>query len=106
MRVSLIVAVVMAWPVASALAQDAPPSPKPDPSTAAEAAAAPAREISLAQTLEVAVRQSPTLADATIDVNVAEASVLSASGLEDWVLAAAGVFSISRDEQEFEGQVG
>ncbi len=98
MRASLIVAVLMAaWPSA-ALAQEKQPDARPDPTTAKAAAAAPARNVSLAQTLQVAVRQSPTLADATIDVAVAEASLLSSSGIEDFVLAASGLLTLRRDE--------
>jgi outer membrane protein TolC len=48
------------------------------------------RPLSLADVLEHAIRFSPALASARIDVKVAEARVLEASGIEDWVLGLNG----------------
>lgn len=48
------------------------------------------RPLSLADVLQHAVRFSPALASAVIDVKVAEARVLEASGIEDWVLGLSG----------------
>lgn len=58
----------------------------------------PPREISLPQVLEHAVRHSPQLAAARIDITIAEASVLEATGIEDWVLTAAGHYLRRRAE--------
>jgi len=58
----------------------------------------PGKPLSLADVLEHAVRQSPTLASARIDVEVAEANVLAASGIEDWVLGLNGSVTRTRNE--------
>jgi outer membrane protein len=63
----------------------------------APAPAPPADAISLADVLEVAVRQSPTLASASIDVQVADAEVVRASGLEDWLLGLGASYLRRRD---------
>ena len=69
---------------------------KPEP---AEPAAAPVgRPLSLADVLQHAVRFSPALASARIDVKVAEARVLEASGIEDWVIGLSGSFVRTRSE--------
>jgi outer membrane protein len=61
--------------------------------------AAPAgRPISLAEVLQHAVRHSPALASARIDVAVAEARVLEASGIEDWVIGLSGSVVRTRNE--------
>lgn len=69
----------------------------PDPGSSAVVAAPSGDAIELAAVLEVAVRQSPTLDAATIDVEVARAEVLRASGLEDWLLSAGGSFARRRE---------
>jgi outer membrane protein TolC len=57
-----------------------------------------APEMSLGQILQVAVRQSPSLAEATIDVAIADARLAAAAGIEDWLIAASLDFLIRRDE--------
>jgi len=54
--------------------------------------------LSLAAVLENAVRQSPALATARIDVAVAEAGVLEATGLEDFLFNATGSYFRRRTE--------
>ena len=68
--------------------------------TVSAPALADSQRISLGETLEVAVRQSPTLADAEIDVDVADARLGASLGGEDWLLAARLSFLINRDEAE------
>lgn len=58
--------------------------------------AAPGRPLSLGQALQAASRTSPTLDLASIDVAVADAAVLEASGIEDWLLGAKGDLLFSR----------
>ncbi len=62
--------------------------------------------LSLGEVLAVAVRQSPALADASIDVAVADASLAGALASEDWLLAARLSFLVSRDEAESGNVVG
>ena len=50
--------------------------------------AGPARAIGLAELLQLAVRQAPALAQARIDIEVAEASIQGARAWADWALAA------------------
>ena len=69
-----------------ALAQ--PPQTAPAPTAPASAGSA----FSLAGVLEHAVRQSPSLVTARIDVAVAEAGVLEATGLEDFLFNATGSY--------------
>ncbi len=76
-----------------ALAQPAPSSP---PQSAP--AAPTGRAWSLAAVLEHAVRNSPALGTARIDVAVAEAGVLEASGIEDFLFTATGNFSRLKTE--------
>jgi outer membrane protein len=71
-----------------ALAQ--PPQTAPQPTAPPQQAAGSA--LSLAAVLEHAVRQSPSLASARIDVTVAEAGVLEATGLEDFLFNATGSY--------------
>jgi outer membrane protein TolC len=56
------------------------------------------RPLSLADVLEFAVRRSPALASARIDVRVAQARVLEASGIEDWVFGLNGSVVRTRNE--------
>lgn len=81
----------------------------PSPAAAQPAAAEPERaapsaadgpQMPLGEVLEVAIRQSPQLALAAIDVAVADAAVLAASGIDDWVLAAGLSFSSLRVNRE------
>ncbi|HTM23262.1 MAG TPA: TolC family protein, partial [Kofleriaceae bacterium] len=69
------------------------------PAGAQEPPAAPAapvgKPVALSDVLQVSVRQNPTLAEATIDVRVADAQLLAASGLDDWLLEGSGGVSIS-----------
>lgn len=58
-------------------------------------------EIRLSEVLEVAIRQSPTLASARIDSAVAEAQVVQSLGIEDLLLRASGsYFRQSRESVE------
>ncbi len=66
--------------------------------TAEQANAKPATPLGLAGALEVAVRQNPTLARASIDISVAEAAVLESLGIDDWVLTGTGSWSSTRRE--------
>jgi outer membrane protein TolC len=54
--------------------------------------------ITLGQVLQTAVHQSPALATARIDLEVAEAAVLEAAGIDDWVVGAEGQWTTSRAE--------
>ena len=47
---------------------------------------------SLAQVLEQAVRHSPTLASARVDVEVADAAVIASTGIEDLLLNVSGTY--------------
>ena len=58
----------------------------------------PGKPLSLADVLQQAIRFSPTLASARIDVEVAEANVLAASGIEDWVIGLNGSVVRTRNE--------
>jgi outer membrane protein len=88
----------------------AQPARKPKAGGAAPTAApaAPATPIgdpiTLAAVLEAAVRRSPRLAAATIDVEVARAEVVRATGLEDWLLTATGSY-LRRREPSVEGEL-
>jgi len=64
--------------------------------TAEEANASAARKLALAETLQTAVRQNPDLERATIDISVAEASVLQSLGLDDWVVTGTGTWTRTR----------
>jgi outer membrane protein len=66
-------------------------------SSTAEAQEPAGKPIALSDALQVAVRQHPTLAEATIDVRVADAQLLAASGLDDWLLEASGVVAFAPD---------
>ncbi len=72
-----------------ALAQQPTAAPQPQPPPAQ---AATGRAWSLADVLEHAVRNAPTLNTARIDVAVAQASVLEASGIEDLIVNLTGSF--------------
>ena len=66
------------------------PGPVDTPSSAANA--------SLGEVLQVAVRQQATLVKASIDIDVANASALEASGIHDWVIDATGRVVRSRSK--------
>ncbi len=57
------------------------------PARADEAAAPAPPPMPLGDVLQVAIRQNPSLQLAAIDVNVADAAVMRASGIDDWVLS-------------------
>ena len=78
-------------------AQPVEPTPPP-PTQGAE----PADTLTLPDVLQHAVRQSPQLASASIDVEVAEAGYLEATGLEDILFNATGAY-LRRRTEPFEG---
>jgi outer membrane protein len=91
-------AIVHAQPAA------APPTPAipapPDDGTSAEAAQArPARGMTLRAVLDAVVQQNPTLARSRSDVATAEADVLAAMGVDDWMLAVTGSWVSTRSER-------
>jgi outer membrane protein len=73
------------------------PAPTPAPAQAqpgtAAAPVAPAgvQQMRLSEVLAITARQEPSLLRATIDVRIAEAAVLEAAGIDDWVLQATGL---------------
>jgi len=75
-----------------------------DPARAQERAEPAADAVSLAQILEHAVRHSPELASARIDVEVAEARVMEASGIEDWLIGATASY-LRRRTESAEGNI-
>lgn len=82
----------------------APPTPAipapPDDGTSAETAQArPARGMTLRAVLDAVVQQNPTLARSRSDVATAEADVLAAMGVDDWMLAVTGSWVSSRSER-------
>jgi len=86
-----------------ALAQPARPAQPRQPAQAAPPpteAAMPATTLTLPEVLQHAVRQSPSLATARIDVEVAEAGVLEATGLEDFLFNATGTYLRQRTEPQ------
>ena len=56
------------------------------------------RPIALSSVLETAVRDSPALELARIDVAIAEAAVLEAAGIDDWLVGATGRWSSFRSD--------
>ena len=64
----------------------APGAPATAPPLAAWAG--PAKSTSLPELLQTAIRQTPALESARIDIAIAEARVLEASGVDDWKLTA------------------
>lgn len=56
------------------------------PARADEAAAPGPQPMPLGEVLQVAIRQNPSLELAAIDVDIADAAVMRASGIDDWVL--------------------
>ncbi|ACY18878.1 TolC family protein [Haliangium ochraceum] len=54
------------------------------------------RQMRLSEVLDVTVRQAPSLAQAVIDVRVADAAILEAAGIDDWALRAAVGWSSQR----------
>jgi outer membrane protein TolC len=78
-----------------------PPGAQPgaaqDDGTSAEAAAArPARSLTLRAVLDAVVQQNPELARSRANVATAEADVLAAMGVDDWMLAVTGAWVSSR----------
>lgn len=82
-------------------AQPAEPTPPP-PTQGAE----PAATLTLPDVLQHAVRQSPQLATARIEVEVAEAGFLEATGLEDFLFNATGTYLRRRTEPTGENVFG
>ncbi|HUH04626.1 MAG TPA: TolC family protein [Kofleriaceae bacterium] len=91
MRLALLALLVLLLVPSNAASQPTPGEPEANPPTGAAGPQMP-----LGQVLEVAIRQSPQLALAAIDVAVADAAVLTAAGIDDWVLAAGVSFSSLR----------
>ena len=88
-----------AAPAANTAAPAAPPAPTPTPPSIDPAPADTSVDaMSLTQILEVAVQQKPSLEQATIDVEIAEAAMLQALGLDDWILDATGSWVSTRQE--------
>ena len=104
---AVLVAAIAQWPVpaladdvllgARLARQDAPggsPQPQPPPAPAAgdptlADVAGPPKAITLPDVLQVAIRQSPALALARIDIDVAQARIEQSLGLDDWTVGAA-----------------
>ncbi|MBA3818366.1 MAG: TolC family protein [Deltaproteobacteria bacterium] len=63
----------------------------------------PSMRISLPELLQVAIRQSPALTRAVIDIDVAQADALAASGLDDFTLTAAAALTRARTWQTLGG---
>lgn len=78
-------------------AQPAEPTTEPTPPPPTEGAE-PAATLTLPDVLQHAVRQSPQLASASIDVDVAVAGYLEATGLEDFLVNATGAYLRRRTE--------
>src|SRR5262249_17846521 len=66
--------------------------------TSAHPAGAAERPIGLKAAIELAVRQNPALAQAGADVELADAQIESARGLDDFVLDASGAWSENRSQ--------
>ncbi|HWN70555.1 MAG TPA: TolC family protein, partial [Haliangium sp.] len=71
------------------------PPPSPSPAESAPASTPPGaprgvQQMRLSEVLATAIRQEPSLQRATIDVRIAEAAVLEAAGIDDWVLGLTG----------------
>lgn len=77
---------------------------KPDPAPAPPPQERIGRPLSLADVLQHAIQHSPELASAKIDVRVAQARVLEASGIEDWILGLSG--SVLRNKNRDSGEEG
>jgi outer membrane protein TolC len=76
-----------------------PPADGTDDGTSAEAAQArPARGMTLRAVLDAVVQQNPDLSRSAADVATAEADVLSAMGVDDWMLAVTGSWVSNRSE--------
>jgi outer membrane protein TolC len=90
--------------VGGALALPALAQPQSAPPPSAPAAGA--TTLGLPGVLEHAVRQSPSLASARIDVAVAEAGVLEATGLEDFLFNATGAYTRQRTEPQEDNPFG
>src|SRR5688572_18964286 len=92
LALSLIPATAAAQPAgddpAKPAADATAPEVAPPPSLPADDTPPLGQRITLPEALQIAVRQSPDLALASIDVEIARARVLTASGVDDWLLAA------------------
>ena len=86
---SLLTGAAAAQPAPTPTPAPPPPAPiAPPPSLPADETAPIGQPISLPEALQLAVRQSPDLALASIDVEIARAQVLASTGVDDWLLAA------------------
>lgn len=96
--------IFLAWLARAATAHAQPAAPTaapqaPDDGASAEAAEArPARALSLRAVLDAVVQQNPELSRSRSDVAMAEADVLAAMGVDDWMLAVTGAWVSSRSE--------
>jgi outer membrane protein len=74
------------------------PSPSQPGAAPAPAAVAPpgVQQMRLSEVLAITARQEPSLQRATIDVRIAEAAVLEAAGIDDWVLQVSGGWRTQR----------
>lgn len=61
----------------------------------------PSTSLALPDVLQVAIRQSPTVTRAVIDIELARADMIAASGLRDFTLTAAAGFTRTRSWQTF-----
>jgi outer membrane protein len=97
--VSCLAAAAHAQPAQQQPAQQQQPAPATDDGASAEAAEArPARSMTLRTVLDAVVQQNPGLARSAADVASAEADVLSAMGVDDWLLSLTGSWMRSRSE--------
>jgi outer membrane protein TolC len=79
----------------------APTPTQPGPASAPVAPVAPVappdvQQMRLSEVLAITARQEPSLLRATIDVRIAEAAVLEAAGIDDWVLQVSGGWRTQR----------
>ena len=103
-----VLACALATPAqAQSVPTQAPGQPAPPPASQAPGAvpAQPANgqvappgvpQMRLSEVLAITARQEPSLLRATIDVRIAEAAVLEAAGIDDWVLQVSGGWRTQR----------
>ena len=71
--------------------QQAPALADQDPASSAET-------IQLSEALQLAIRQSPSLATARIDLDIAQGQIVQSLGIEDLLLRASGRYDLQSDE--------
>ena len=91
------VAIAVAAQTPAPLSAAPPPSSdSPEDSPAKDVApdrdGADAESVNLVEILRLALQKSPALAEAVIDIEVARAEVLQATGIEDWLARASGTY--------------